>query len=259
VEDEGTIVTTHFNVSGKIGAITVRLWDGRELEGKLLGYNGTFDLAAIKVEASGLPVARKARVEDLKTGQAVLAIGRAPDGSGLTINPGIVSAPSRLAGRGLQTDAKLNYGNVGGPLVDTQGRLVGVTCKVDTKYSSSRGQNSGVGFAITHDRLGEALADLKAGRNVEEPRRPFLGVQAKQDSEEEGVELELVQAGSAAEKAGLLKGDVILELEGKKIANFEELRAAIGRKSPGDRILVKVRRGEEEKEFQCDLGWAPGE
>lgn len=259
VESSGVIVTTFFNVSGKLRSIKVRLPDGRELEGKLLGYNGTFDLAAIKVEAEGLPVLKKARLEDLKVGQPLVAVGRAPDAKNLTVNPGIVSAASRLGGKGIQIDAKLNYGNVGGPVVDLEGRLVAVSCKIDVKFASVYGQNSGVGFAITNDRMGGVLADLKAGKNEAEARRPFLGIQYDQKSTKEGVELESVQAGTAAEKAGLKARDVIIEFDGRKVTQFDDLREAILRKSAGDHVKVKVLRGEDELEFDCTLGWILGE
>jgi serine protease Do len=259
-EADGLVVTTHFNVSGKVRAVKVRLADGREFEGRLLGFNGTADLAAIKIEADRLPVLAKAPLGTLRSGTPVLALGRAPDGEGLTANPGIISASSRLAGKGVQTDAKLNYGNVGGPLVDLEGRLVGITCKVDVKYAASRGQNSGVGFAITYDRAGELLADLKAGRNEAEPRRPFLGIEFNPKSMiTMGVELLNVQAGGAAERAGLKPGDVIVQFDGAKITYFDELRAAILRKSPGERVKIRFIRDEEDHEVDCELGWAPGE
>jgi S1-C subfamily serine protease len=256
VEPTGTILTTYFNVQGKVKSIRVLLPDGRELEGKLLGYNGTYDLAAIKVEAEGLPTLRKARLDDLKAGQTLVALGRAPDGKSLTLNPGIVSAASRLGGKGIQIDSKLNYGNVGGPVVDLEGRLVAVSCKVDVKYALVFGQNSGVGFAITHDRFSNLLVDLKAGKNQAEPRRPFLGIGPEPNSKKEGVELATVQAGTAAEKAGIKPHDVIIEFDGRKVTQFDDLRAAIGRKSEGDRVKVKVLRGEDEMEFECVLGSA---
>jgi len=259
VEADGTILTTYFNVSGKVKSIKVRLADGRTLDATLLGYNGTYDLAALKVEAEGLPVLKRARLEDLKVGQPLVALGRAPDAKGLTVNPGIVSASSRLGGKGIQIDSKLNYGNVGGPVVDLEGRLVAVSCKVDVKFASVYGQNSGVGFAITHDRFSNVLADLKAGKNEAEARRPFLGIQYDQKSTREGVELESVQAGTAAEKAGLKARDVIVEFDGRKVTLFDDLREAILRKSPGDKVKVKVLRGEDEMEFEVTLGWAPGE
>lgn len=254
-EADGTILTTHFNVSGKVRSIKVLLPDGRELEGRILGFNGTYDLAAIKVDAKGLATLARAPVEALKTGHAVIAMGRAPDGKGLTANPGIVSAASRLGGRGIQVDAKLNYGNVGGPVVDLEGRLVAISCKVDTKFSTTRGQNSGVGYAITHDRLPEILKDLKEGRSVAENRRPLLGIVFNQKSQKKGVELESVQAGGAAEKAGIKPGDVIVEFDGTAVTYFDELRASIMRRAPGDKVKVKVLRGEEALEFDCELGW----
>lgn len=259
VEPDGVILTTHFNVSGKVKSMKVLLPDGREVEAKLLGFNGTYDLAALKVEAQGLPVIKRAKLDDLKTGQALVALGRAPDGKSLTVNPGIISAASRMSGRGIQIDSKLNYGNVGGPVVDLEGRLVAVSCKVDVKYASIYGQNSGVGFAVTHDKFSTLLADLKAGKNEAEVRRPFLGIQYDQKSTKEGVELESVQASGAAEKAGIKAKDVIIEFDGKKITTFDDLRDSILRKSPGDKVKVKVLRGEDEMEFDCTLGWAPGE
>jgi len=258
VEAEGVIVTTHFNVSGKVKSIRVRLADGRELEGRLTAWNATFDLAAIRVEASGLPTLDYSRMETLRTGAPLAALGRAPDGRSLTLNPGILSAPSRLEGRGIQTDAKLNYGNVGGPLVDMEGRLVAITCKVDTKFAADRGQNSGVGFAIPHDRLRGVLAELKAGRSVHEARRAFLGVKTSdQGTEVDGFLVGEIVPGSVAERAGLKAGDVIVELDGRKIHGFEELRSTIGRKNPGERIRIRVLRGEDPLEFECELGWAP--
>jgi S1-C subfamily serine protease len=255
IEADGLILTTHFNVAGKVRSIKVHLPDGRELDGRLLGYNGTYDLAAIQVDAKGLATPPRAPVETLKTGNAVIALGRAPDGKGLTANPGIVSAASRLGGRGIQLDAKLNYGNVGGPVVDLEGRLVAVSCKVDTKFSSTRGQNSGVGYAITHDRLPEIVKEIREGKSVAESRRPLLGIVFNQKSQKKGVELESVQPSGAAEKAGIKAGDVIVEFDGTPITYFDELRASIMRKAPGERVRVKVLRGEEALEFDCELGW----
>ena len=255
VEANGTILTTYFNVSGKVKSVKVLLPDGRELDAKILGYHGAYDLAALKVEAEGLPTLARARVEDLKAGHPVIALGRAPDGKSLTVNPGIVSAASRMSGRGLQLDAKLNYGNVGGPVVDLEGRLVAVSCKVDVKYASVYGQNSGVGFAITHEKFSNILADLKAGKNEMEIKRPLLGIVWNQTSTKEGVEIESITPGHAAEKAGIKPKDVIVEFDGRKLITFDDLKECIMKKTPGDKVLVKVLRGAEEIEFECTLGW----
>jgi S1-C subfamily serine protease len=255
VESSGTILTTYFNVSGKVKSVKVLLPDGRELDAKILGYHGAYDLAALKVEAEGLPTLKLAPVDHIKAGNSILALGRAPDGKALTVNPGIVSAASRMSGRGLQLDAKLNYGNVGGPVVDLEGRLVAVSCKVDVKSAAFYGQNSGVGFAITHDRFSTILADLKAGKNEMQIKRVLLGIVWNQQSTKEGVEVESVTAGHAAEKAGIKPRDVIVEFDGKKTATFDDLKESIQKKTPGDKVRVKVLRGEEEIEFECTLGW----
>lgn len=259
VDGGGLIATTAFNVSGKVKSITVRLPDGRELEGKVLGVNGTDDLALLKIDAKDLPTLVPCRVEDLKAGCCVLALGRTPDGKGLSLNPGILSAVSRLGGRGVQTDAKLNFGNVGGPLVDSEGRLIAITCKVDTRtsISSTRGQNSGVGFAVTHEELKKILPDLKSGKVVAESRRPALGIFQGDDKGvvNSGAAVGAVDAGSAAERAGIKKGDVIIDIDGQKIATFDELRSIILRKAPGDHVKVKLKREDQELEIDVELGW----
>jgi len=255
IEPNGTILTTYFNVSGKVKSIKVMLSDGRELDAKILGYHGGYDLAALKVEAQGLPTLKAAPVDQLKAGNPLIALGRAPDGKGLTVNPGIVSAASRMSGRGLQLDSKLNYGNVGGPVVDLEGRLVAVSCKVDVKSAAFYGQNSGVGFAITYDKFSSILADLKAGKNELQIKRVLLGIVWNQQSSKEGIEIESVTPGHAAEKAGIKPKDVIVEFDGRKTTTFDALRESIMKKTPGDQVKVKVLRGDEELEFECTLGW----
>ncbi len=259
LDADGWILTSHFNVSGNVRSVTVTLADGRRLEAAIRGSNATFDIALLKVEAKELPTLRKAPLEALRTGQFVAALGRAPDGRTLTLNPGIVSAPGRLAGRGIQVDCRLNYGNAGGPVVDREGRLLAVACKVDTKFAGSYGQNSGVGFAVTWDKLDTILPDLRAGRSVGESRKAFLGIQANSESEVEGVEIDVVQPASAAEKAGVKRGDIVVEFEGRAVRNFDQLRAVIAAKQPGDVVKFKVKRGGETLNLEAKLGWAPGE
>jgi S1-C subfamily serine protease len=252
-------VTTQFNLEGKLKSIRVTLADGRKFDAVLKGFNARYDAALLKIGAEKLPTLQKAPLGPLKTGQLVLALGRAPDGRGLTANPGIVSAPWRLDGRGIQIDARVNYGNVGGPVVDREGRLIGITCKVDTKYAASTGQNSGVGFAVTWNKLDEILPDLKMGKSVTENRRPFLGVEANTESEAIGAEIRAIQPATAAEKAGLKAGDIIVELDGKPVRNFAELKAEILKKHAGDKVKIKYQRNGEERSVEAELGWALGD
>jgi serine protease Do len=259
VDPDGWIVTSHFNVSGKVKSIQVTLADGRKFEALLKGFNATYDVAVLKVEATGLKALKKAPLNGIRTGQMVIALGRAPDTKNLTLNQGIVSAPWRMSGRGIQLDARCNYGNAGGAVVDRDGRLIGITAKIDTKYSGSYGQNSGVAFAVTWDKLDEILPDLKAGKTVSESKQPFLGIQANVEAEVEGVLIDTVQPASAAEKAGVKPGDIILEFDGKKVKNFDQLRAGILSKQPGDKVKMVLKRGEEVLTVEAELGWKPGD
>ncbi len=259
VSENGHILTTYFNIRDGVDSISVTLSDGRVLPAKVKGFNATYDLALLQVESKGFPVLAKAPLNRIRTGQMIIACGRAPDQKNLTLNPGIVSAPWRMSGRGIQIDSLLNYGNVGGPVVTRTGKLVGISCRVDTKYAGSTGQNSGIGFVVTWDKIDTVLPDLKKGKNVKEIRRPFLGIQANTESEVKGVEIQEVVPASSAEKAGIQAGDVIIEFDGKKVENFDMLRAAIVSKVPGDELSVVVRRGEKTLKLNVVLGWAPGE
>lgn len=254
---DGYVGTTYFNIAGA-ARITAVLPDGRKLSARSLGYHMGGDVALLKIEARDLPVLKASNLGQLKVGNPVVALGRAPDGKGITLNPGIVSAPARLSGLGVQFDGKMNYGNVGGPLVDLDGRLVGITCKVDVKYAANFGQNSGVSFALTQDQLGKLMPDLIAGKRVQGTGQAFMGIMADQTAEDvDGVLLADVIKDGGAEKAGVRKGDIIIEFDGQKITQFDQLRTAIIRKQVNDPFSVKVRRGDEILELNGTLGERP--
>ncbi|MBI2930730.1 MAG: trypsin-like peptidase domain-containing protein [Planctomycetes bacterium] len=261
IDEDGYVVTSYFNVKGKLKDLKVVLSDGEEKKARLVGYHGSADIALLKIDLTDEPSSpKRSPLNQWKVGMPVVALGRGPDGQGLCLSSGIISAPARLAGRAVQTDARLNYGNVGGPLVDLQGRLIGVTCKVDTKTAASFGQNSGVSFAVTWDQLDALLPDLRKGVKTERTGQPFLGVQADPTAEGvEGVVIESVVPGSAAEEAGIKPGDVLVEFDGAELKTFDDLRAVISKKAVGDEVQVKLRRGEEDLEFSIRLGERPGD
>lgn len=260
IEDSGYILTSYFNVSGKLKEIKVQLTDEKKVPAKLVGYHVPADIALVKIDAAGLPTLDRAPLEELKVGTAVVALGRAPNGKALSLNPGILSAPARLYGRGVQTDVKLNYGNVGGPLVDASGRLIGVTCKVDVKTAATFGQNSGVSFAITWNKINEFLPDLKKGARILGTGQPFLGVIWDQDAEEgEGVPIQNIIPGGSADQGGIRAGDIILEFDGVAMDTFDDLRQQISKKAVGDEVMVRIRRGEKELELTLKLGERPGD
>jgi serine protease Do len=261
LEADGWIATSCFNVIGDLRGVDVTMPDGLILHAKVMGWNVGSDIALLKVEATGLPTLAAANPADLRTGDLVVAVGRDPDGRGVTANPGILSAPGRHMGRSVQVDARLNYGNTGGPLVNLDGRLVGLCNKVNIVSAGDRGQNSGVGFVMLSSKIAEMLPSLKKGdRNQGGGGRPFLGVMGDVEyTGGDGARLRTILAGGSAEKAGLQSGDVIQQLNGDKIANFDDLRGAILKHKIGETVKLKVKRGDEVLDFEMPLGENPSE
>jgi S1-C subfamily serine protease len=261
VEADGWIATTYFNIQGDLKGVEVTLPDGSIHPAKVMGWNVGADLALLKIEATGLPTLPFADPAEFRSGDMVVAVGRDPNGRGITANPGIISAAGRHSGRSIEVDARLNYGNVGGVLVDLEGKLVGMTCKVNMARAGDFGQNSGVSFVMIGTKIAEELPKLKRGDRVQGGGgRPFLGVMGDREyAAGDGARLEGILSGGAAEKAGLLAGDVIQAINGDSVANFDDLRQAIMKHKIGDTVKVKVKRGEEVLEFEMPLGENPSE
>jgi S1-C subfamily serine protease len=253
VEEDGFILTSYFNVSGRIRRITVTLYDGRKYKAKLLGLNGRKDIALLKINAEDLPVPKKIDVNTLQVGQIVLAVGRNAKSKKLIVNPGVISALDRLWG-GVQFDGRLNFGNVGGALIDLEGRLIGITCQINISPVLLWGQNSGVSFACRVDEIEQMLPLLKEGKRTGRGRPALLGIRWDSSADVEGVKVKEVIPRSAAERAGIKPGDIIIEFDGKRITRFDELYKATFMKDAGNRVKVKVLRGGKELEFDVRLG-----
>jgi serine protease Do len=244
--EDGYILTSWFNLSGDVKKVTVTMWDGKDYAAMRLGYDETRDIALLKIEAKGLPVLPKAKLDELKQGDFVAIVGRSPDKGVATINQGILSATTRMKGTAVQTDAELNYGNVGGPLVTLKGELIGVTSHIRPRQPW--GQSSGVGFATKIAEIDKVFEDLKKSKTTVKTKTPWLGVLFGEGAEgEEGVRVTQVVANSPAEEAGVEEGDVIIEFDGKVVKNADDLRKHLGEKKPGDEVTFKVKRIVKEK------------
>ena len=242
-EADGHIVTSLFNVSGvvKKNGLRVTLWDGRDVEARLLGWDENRDIALLKVEEKDLPVLPKADPKALGQGSFVALLGRSPDKSNPTVNFGILSALSRMKGAAVQTDAEMNYGNSGGALVTHRGELVGVGCNV--KPAAVWGQSGGVGFACKTAVIDALLPRLKAGERIAADKEPFLGIQPGEGNPDVGgVQIAKIVTGSPAEKAGMKPEDVIVEFDGKKIDDYEAFTDLLQAKKAGDEVTIKVMR-----------------
>ncbi|MDQ7954352.1 MAG: DegQ family serine endoprotease [Rhodocyclaceae bacterium] len=248
ISPDGTILT-NAHVVKDAKEVTVKLTDRREFRAKVLGSDPKTDIAVLKIDAKNLPTVPIGNVKDLKVGEWVLAIG-SPFGFENTVTAGVVSAKGRSLPDDsytpfIQTDVPINPGNSGGPLFNARGEVVGINSQI---YSRSGGYQ-GVSFAIPIDiatkvkdqivATGKA-SHAKLGVAVQEVNQTFAD-SFKLDKPE-GALVSNVEKGSAAEKAGLQSGDVILKVDGQPIVSSGDLPAIIGQMAPGQKVALEVWR-----------------
>ncbi len=255
ISPDGYIVTNNHVVNGA-DELTVTLNDNREYSARIIGTDPNTDLALIKVNGKNLPTLPIGDSDNLKVGEWVLAVGN-PYNLSSTVTAGIVSAKARsMGGEGsngpqissfIQTDAAINPGNSGGALVNAKGELVGINAML---YSQT-GSYSGYGFAIPTTIMVKVVDDLKKYGTVQ---RAVLGIRggdvlnyinAQKDEKKdvdlgtnEGVYVAEVTEGSSASAAGIVKGDVITEADGKKITKMSELQELLSKKHPGEKVTL---------------------
>lgn len=263
VDRAGHVLTSLYNVLGEVRKIDVRLPSGKTRSATIIARSPTDDVALLRVDGSELAVAEKDWRDPPwsdtapRTGQMLFAVGRSPVPDRLTMTEGIVSAIGRNGDRAIQTDAKLNYGNVGGPLIDLRGRIVAVSGFVGHTYPQW-GFNSGIGFGTTARTVREILPRLSKSESIDRPLVPFLGIQSEVvNPDVHGAPVLLVVEGSSAERAGVRKGDVIIEFNGRSLDNFNQLRFLIFAQKAGEKVEFKVRRGENTVVLKGVLGTRP--
>jgi len=263
ISKEGLIITNN-HVVEKATEIKIKLQSGKEYDAKLVGRDPKTDLALIQVTPDkDFPEPEVLGDSDaLRVGDWVMAVGN-PFGLGHTVTTGIISAKSRILGAGpyddfLQTDAAINPGNSGGPLFNMDGKVIGINTAIIA-------QGQGIGFAIPVDMAKELLPQLKKGKVV----RGWLGIMIQDITPElaksfgiksdKGVLISDVVKGSPAEKAGLMRGDVILRFDGKEIENAHKLSQLAAATPPGTRAKVDLLRNGKEKTFSLKVGTMPEE
>ena len=255
VDSKRGLVLTNNHVIANAIQITVTLRDGRQVEAEIVGSDPETDIAVLKMTAENLTALTTTDSDDLRVGDFVVAIGN-PFGLGQTVTSGIISALSR-SGLGIeeyedfiQTDASINPGNSGGALVNLKGELVGI----NTAIFSQSGASHGIGFAIP---INLALRIMEQILDTGEVKRGFLGVSIQDISPElaeafdltrkNGALINKVLKDSPADKAGLLPGDIVISIDGKKIRNANDVRNRIGLLPVGEKIKFKLLR--DGKEF----------
>ena len=260
VDGKGQIVTAAHVVAGAT-SIKVTFSDGTTRTATLAGRDDATDVAVLKVDPSGLTLhpLTLASSAALHVGDAVAAIG-SPFGYAESLSTGVVSGLDRTiaapngftVAHAIQTDAALNPGNSGGPILDSGARVVGVADQIATNGSSQ--QSSGVGFAVPIDVIAAELHKLEAGQTVS---HAYLGVSTTASTSSTGALVASVTGGSPAASGGVKAGDVVTAFDGKKITGSSGLVAAIAGRSAGDKAELTIRRGSASRTLAVTLGTQP--
>lgn len=260
ITEDGYIVTNN-HVIQDATELEVTLNNNKSYKAKLVGTDSKMDIALLKIEADEkLPYTVFGDSDEIKVGEWVLAVGN-PYNLNSTVTAGIVSAKARnLANESIQsfiqTDAAVNPGNSGGALVNTRGELIGI----NTMISSPTGSYAGYSFAVPSNITRKIIEDLMQFGNVQ---RGVLGIEGGEMNsnyakeigvkETQGFYINKVTKNSGAEKAGLQKGDIIVQLDDKKINGFAELSGYINTKRPNNVVQVRIIRDEKEKTIPVKL------
>jgi putative serine protease PepD len=258
IDTNGDIVTNQHVVAGA-NSITVRFQDGKTAKATVVGSDPSTDLAVIKVnvDSSQLHPLTFADSSTVQVGQPVAAIG-SPFGLPESLTSGIVSAVNRtitapnnfsISGA-IQTDAAINHGNSGGPLLNESGKVIGVNSQIE----SDGGGNEGVGFAIASNMVKSVANTLISGGTVQ---HAYLGVTVGDSTSGAGAAIESVKSGTPADSAGLKAGDIVTKIDGVTVDNADDLTAKISAHRPGDKVTLTVTRNSATMTIAVTLGTRP--
>jgi len=256
IDSNGYIVTNNHVIADAAynSKIQVTLADGQEFPAELVGHTYEYDIAVLKIKATGLPTVELGNSDGVVVGDTVIAIG-SPLGLQSTVTSGIISALDRPVTTGendelsfieaLQTDAAINPGNSGGPLIDAKGRVIGVNSAIATNTSNKQEAGSiGLGFAIPINLVARIAQEII---DTGKATIPVMGIELAIQSKIEGAVVKDVTPGGPAEKAGVRKGDIIIKANGRAIKSDAELVIVIRSKNPGDVVEVETDSGKTYK------------
>ena len=261
ISDDGYILTNHHVVEGS-DEITVTLQDKREFKGKLIGSDPKSDVALVKIEGKSLPTLKLGDPAKLRVGEWVIAIG-SPFNLSNTVTAGIVSAKGRETGELLpfiQTDAAVNPGNSGGPLINVRGEVVGINSQIFT----TSGSYAGISFAIPIDEAQKIAKLLQTqGKVVRGKIGVLIGEVTREVADAiglpkaAGASVSSVEADGPADKAGVQPGDVIIKFDGKTVESSVDLRRMVAASAPGTKVTATVWRNGAAKDLPVTVGEMP--
>ena len=255
VSEDGFIVSSAFNFLSKPASVLITLPDGRRFPAKTVATDRLHMITLLKIEVGGLKVPETSPKAGIKVGQWSIALGRTYDSALPSISVGIVSAVNRVWGKAIQTDAKISPVNYGGPLVDTEGRVMGILVPLSPQGNSESAgvewYDSGIGFAIPLEDVYAVLDRLKLGKDL----RPGLSGVSIKSSDLYAVQpvIDRVRYDSPASKAGFQAGDIIEQVNGQPTKRLVQLFDQLKSRLEGDVIEVTVTRADEQITRQLTL------
>ena len=256
VSEDGYILSSAFNFIQKPTSILITLPDGERGSARIVARDNSRMLVLLKVEAKKkLTPAQAIGRDQMQVGQWTVAVGRTFDAKHPNISVGVLSALHRIWGKAIQTDAKISPSNYGGPLIDIQGRVLGILSPLSPRgqgeVAGAEWYDSGIGFAIPLNDLLPHIEKMKKGEDL---HAGLLGIALQgKDIDAEPAKLAACQPKSPAAEAGLKKDDVIVEVEGQKIERQAQLKHALGPRYAGEKVKLVALRGKERLEFEVEL------
>ena len=243
ISPDGYILTSTFNFIREASVVIVKTHQGDERVAQILGRDDTRKICLLKIDdVAGLVVPEMQPVQDVKVGQWAISLGVGYGDQTPAISMGIISAKNRVGGRAIQTDANISPANYGGPLVDIQGRLIGICVPMNPQSQAVAAgvewYDSGIGFAVPVDDFAKIIERLKDGQRI---LPAFVGIETG-PVDGPGMRVNGVVKGSAADQAGLVKGDVLLTIDGEPIDDMLRLRQILNRFEAGQTITVSIKR-----------------
>jgi putative serine protease PepD len=264
ISKDGYLVTNAHVVEGTSNP-NVKVGDAPGVTAKVVGVDLSTDVALLKIPVGSTPLKTLALADSsaVNVGDPVYAIGN-PFGLDRTLTTGVVSALQRSidAPNGyaisnvIQTDAALNPGNSGGPLLDAAGRVIGINSQIESPSTSSsgQGQNSGIGFAVPSDTVKRVIAQLRATGKA---THAFLGVSLADAANDGGATVGALTSGGPAEQSGLQRGDLVTAVDGHAVQTAQDLTSEVDAKAPGDTMRLTLKRGGSVKVISVKLGTRP--
>jgi putative serine protease PepD len=264
ISKDGYLVTNAHVVEGTSNP-TVKVGDAPAVTAKVVGVDLSTDVALLKIPvgSTSLKTLTLADSSAVNVGDPVYAIGN-PFGLDRTLTTGVVSALQRSidAPNGyaisnvIQTDAALNPGNSGGPLLDAAGAVIGINSQIESPSTSSsgQGQNSGIGFAVPSDTVKRVIAQLRATGKA---THAFLGVSLADAANDGGATVGALTSGGPAEQAGLQRGDLVTAVDGHAVQTAQDLTSEVDAKAPGDTMRLTLKRGGSVQVIAVKLGTRP--